>query len=100
MSVLVKGMEMPRCCAECGIDVDSCKLWEEFIKRREERHPDCPLVEVPTPHGRLIDADALCDSGEPDLCQEYVCDGYAEDSEWGFSREAIKRFPVIIEAEV
>jgi hypothetical protein len=22
-----------------------------------ERHPECPMVEVPTPHGRLIDAD-------------------------------------------
>ena len=24
----------------------------------DERHPDCPLIELP-PHGRLIDADAL-----------------------------------------
>lgn len=25
----------------------------------EEKHKDCPLVEIPTPHGRLIDADDL-----------------------------------------
>ena len=24
---------------------------------KDNRDPDCPLVEVPTPHGRLIDAD-------------------------------------------
>ena len=26
--------------------------------------PDCPLVEIPTPHGRLIDADELIDGCE------------------------------------
>ena len=29
------------------------KSWESF----EEQYEHCPLIEVPTPHGRLIDAD-------------------------------------------
>ena len=31
------------------------KSWESF----EEQYEHCPLIEVPTPHGRLIDADKL-----------------------------------------
>ena len=34
-----------------------CKSWESF----EEQYEHCPLIEVPTPHGRLIDADAIQD---------------------------------------
>ena len=55
MSVLVKGMEMPRNCYEC-------KVWFECF---DEKPPFnmiksvCPLIEIPTPHGRLIDADEL-----------------------------------------
>ena len=53
MSVLIKGMEMPQNCTECHA---RCRL---YLNGRKFRHPNCPLIEVPTPHGRLIDADAL-----------------------------------------
>lgn len=33
----------------------------------EKRLTDCPLVEVPTPHGRLIDSDALTEQMERNL---------------------------------
>ena len=56
-------------------------------------------VEVKEPHGRLIDADALCENGTADVHEDMVCDGYVEDSTWGFSRDTILREPVIIEAE-
>lgn len=49
MSILIKGMEMPKNCWECPFE--RCVL-----RTLVDRHPDCPLVEVP-PHGRLIDAD-------------------------------------------
>lgn len=65
MSVLIKGMEMPKSCLHggCPIDGASCSLWDEkYWKSPDEpyrkRHPKCPLIPVP-PHGRLIDADAL-----------------------------------------
>ena len=68
MSVLIKGMEMPKNCGDCPIgDALCCSLmpkvpasWKEYTiaVRTNRRHSDCPLVPVP-PHGRLIDADEL-----------------------------------------
>ena len=59
MSVLIKGMEMPKNCDECRFHVDGwCYVLrpesEEERKRITTNY--CPLVCVP-PHGRLIDAD-------------------------------------------
>ena len=73
MSVLIKGMEMPTSCFTCSYkeygygDVSKyyCSLLDACIgtwgerKIATERLADCPLVEVPTPHGRLIDADEI-----------------------------------------
>lgn len=68
MSILIRGMDMPKKCNECKFCWDS--IGERFcflnghimfdIKSEIEKHPDCPLVEVPK-HGRLIDADATLD---------------------------------------
>ena len=54
MSVLIKGMEMPKRCGGCPLrGVCKQRIYIEY------RPKDCPLIEVPTPHGRLIDADEL-----------------------------------------
>lgn len=62
MSVIIKGMKMPRDCEECAI-----KSWdmEDYVCPFSgvstlciSRQANCPLIEIP-PHGRLIDADAL-----------------------------------------
>lgn len=63
MSILFKGMDMPKNCEECRfleldgafeddewVSVESCMFGEKL---------NCPLVEIPTPHGRLIDEDDL-----------------------------------------
>lgn len=61
MSVIIKGMEMPNACPSCpfvmayyclliGISDDN-----EVTNYINERHPKCPLVEIPTPHGDLVD---------------------------------------------
>lgn len=74
MSVLIKGMEMTKCCVECewheyyGGDYDwvhACRRTGTMpIENAEtERANDCPLVEVPEPHGDLIDRDALENAG-------------------------------------
>ena len=64
MSVLIKGMEMPKTCGECRFSVDG---WCYAIASNDdqpgyinpyEKVKWCPLVPVPS-HGRLIDADAL-----------------------------------------
>lgn len=52
MGVYIKGMEMPKCCQDCKL-IDC----EHFIKATEWIPSKCPIVEVNTRHGRLIDAD-------------------------------------------
>ena len=75
MSVLVKGMNIPVSCYECPMaeemdmqeDWYKCKRlkkhfysWDVTEDTKEYHRPkECPLDDVPTPHGRLIDADAL-----------------------------------------
>lgn len=63
MSILIKGIAMPKSCYECSLQDDECfgsikcqyaKTWGS----ERTRAVDCPLILVP-PHGRLIDADAL-----------------------------------------
>ena len=62
MSVIVKNMEMPKTCDECLINCGHSML---YIGITDRRSPNCPLVEIPTPHGRLI-----LENGE-----EYEIDG-------------------------
>lgn len=67
MSILIKGMEMPKSCLECRLYNDPWCMaknrnqWRTAYNRppKGERQNDCPLIEV-SQHGRLIDADALC----------------------------------------
>ena len=71
MSVVFKGMDMPKSCP-CklvGVGYDLYCSFTSGIPSRmreyveccgKETRPDwCPLAEIPTPHGRLIDTDAL-----------------------------------------
>ena len=67
MSVIVKGMEMPKNCAECKM-WSICDCLKEFDDYESllyavddgdlVRADDCPLIELP-PHGRLGDLDEL-----------------------------------------
>ena len=66
MSVLIRGMEMPKFCNECHFDNDYgvCGLNNDIICTYEPvtRAADCPLVPIP-PHGDLIDQHRLIDVG-------------------------------------
>ena len=70
MGVYIKDMEMPESCKNCqwveeyGGDYDWCYACRHTGKMPLEnaekgRDPDCPLVEIKTPHGRLVDEDAI-----------------------------------------
>lgn len=68
MSILVSGMKMPKNCSECKLVTqyydggsDVCCLLDKYTDC-EDRLDDCPIAEVSTPHGRLIDANALDDA--------------------------------------
>lgn len=68
MSILIKNMTLPKNCAECRL-CDTCeclrdfRTYEEVLDAVEDgdltRDQNCPLVEIPGTHGRLIDKDKL-----------------------------------------
>ena len=57
MSVVVLGMEMPMDCDSCCVPGNVCDLWIE--QGVGNRHPDCPIRQLPEKHGRLGDLDAI-----------------------------------------
>jgi hypothetical protein len=64
MGVYIKGMDMPKQgCFRCFLRAGNycSRLPETVIEYavKDERHPNCPLVEVQTPHGRLLDEDVI-----------------------------------------
>lgn len=108
MSLIIKGMEMPKNCMECDLHFTARGLDEECIFSNdtvedctERRLYRCPLVEIPTPHGRLIDADRLMEVIEKN---SYLLKGYYNSLENGMFltgiKQAINEAPTIIEAEV
>ena len=62
MSILIKGMAMPESCYECAYSIERvgiCSITQGGCEWGHNRPPHCPLVEIPTPHGRLIDENEL-----------------------------------------
>ena len=78
MSVIIRSMAMPDNCSDCQLEYDQmmcsvcgCRWYDKDridsgFNPITERLPECPLIAIPTPHGRLIDADALADDLEWD----------------------------------
>lgn len=75
MSIIIRGMEMPKSCDVCpfvGTNDDLMSddyrylycgfpyMGQYVTDYEASRHPDCPIGSLPEGHGRLIDADALC----------------------------------------
>lgn len=56
MSILIKGMEMPKSCWDCFACHDGWCIINQKIEGHRTVTHSCPLIEVQTPHGRLIDA--------------------------------------------
>ena len=59
MSVIVKGMEMPKNCLECSLsDIDDdfgrCCLYSGIACLTIGRQDNCPLIEIPTSYERLV----------------------------------------------
>ena len=95
MSIIVKGMKMPDNCGECPMicEDDLCRITKGG-RTIKERPPHCPLADVPTPHGRLIDADALRESiKEARKHKPEIADDYFIVADW------LRSAPTIIERE-
>lgn len=91
MTILIKGMEMPENCIYCPVVDDEyggC-LIDDKSHGDPNKPIDCPLIEVPTPHGRLADADALLTDANKLR--------YGEG--WLITVENIEAAPTVIEAE-
>ena len=78
MSVLIKGMKMPTSCARCPmldgdrLDglchaasrwLDDDEYWTWYVYPEgdmdDSKPCNCPLIELPSPHGKLIDVSSL-----------------------------------------
>lgn len=64
MSVLIKGMKMPKNCETCEYQTKGACFASGVnkgtitIRRMDKDRPDwCPLVDIKTPHGDLMDRD-------------------------------------------
>jgi len=106
MGIYVKGMEMPKECLECEMQIYYSFLGRTWCKPAsiiladnykpipfDGRPTWCPLVEVPEPHGRLIDAEKLKNE-------------YPHDTDWDYPVstncyvcESIDNALTVIEAE-
>lgn len=57
MSILIKGIKMPKKSYECPChNGENCNVTQKVCF---EPPKDCPLVEIQTPHGELIDVDTI-----------------------------------------
>lgn len=100
MGVYVKGLEMPKVCAVCPFwetrydpgyyNYEHCKALGRIFNERgrdispyEEKFDDCPLIEIPTPHGRMIDADALFKAMGLDTVKEVMLQNWKFTTAWG-----------------
>ena len=85
MGVYIKGIKMPKACYECPCQYDliQCQaldfesICEEGFDCTTERLPNCPLVEVKTPHGRLIDENEVL--------------------KWAYELEEMAYHPIVVE---
>ena len=100
MSILIKGMKMPKGCAFCRIGKRNgkkmvCPLCDEEWDihdpmSADHRLDNCPLRPV-LPHGRLIDAD--------ELFKEMERKGWFDNADRDKAEDLVLAAPTIIEAE-
>jgi hypothetical protein len=103
VSILIKGMKMPKGChSGCPLtdsDAFTCQITGKDIVIYDEdtitsRPSWCPLGDVPTPHGRLVEFIDVAarineDDGTEEVCVGDVFKAYYE----------MKNAPTVIEAE-
>lgn len=109
MSILIRGMAMPKNCAECKMwciceCLNDFEDFESICYAVEDgdliRDKNCPLVEIPIPHGRLIDADKIDfrnDAMHDGTGNLVVADNFINGILW--LNDCIDRTPTVIEAE-
>ena len=105
MSYIVPRNKPKRCtrpkCRFMDRDTLDCRLQDKSWESFEEQYEHCPLIEIPTPHGELVDRNGLMDIYADRLTA--VAERYSPDSsECGILSGAMKLLaimPTVIEAE-
>lgn len=103
MSVLIRGMEMPKSCFSCRFSRITrsiyawCSLMEKRYSVDDPPPKDCPLIPVP-PHGRLGDLDRMLVDNETYYDQLGRPGGVIRTSYMAV-KHSIEIAPTIIQAE-
>ena len=98
MSILIKGMDMPKDCVSCRWHASwGCEITGIVTNGAQ----GCPLEEVPTPHGRLIDEGELKEWIEAWFVMHRGYHPYSKSNLIPSTEiiDIINRLPTIIEAE-
>lgn len=101
MSILIKGINPPSCCKSCQLiawNNDTgfyCAVLSDNLVKRAcsmdgSKRGDCPLVEIPEPHGRLIDASVMAINFN---CRDIDITTVKKLHEW------LMEIPTVIESE-
>ena len=73
MSILIKGMDMPKNCQECDLYIEGAcyaKGYRDYRLIMDKSKPDdCPLIDIPTPHGVLKDTTAFDERIRDQYCK-------------------------------
>ena len=110
MSVLIKGLKMPEKCGSCDLFHVESPMHCTVVKGHKTvgapygmPRPDwCPLVEIPEPHGDLIDRDALVKDLTNGIKAGLLLDGYEKYQNINNMDDCVecaKYADVVIEAE-
>ena len=101
MSILIKGMEMPKNDSVIMVYSDGSVSRREGCYGSYRYVPICnaKAFALPAQYGRLIDADELLNQ-DCDVLEDHSCMDYIDPAPiWGYSREMIENAPTIVEEE-
>lgn len=89
MSVIIRGMNKSKSCADCRLRSNGyCDITDALIPYDGSIHGDCPLVELPEKHGELVD-------------RNYLLTEYDRQHKGpaGGARKIMETAPIVVEAE-
>lgn len=86
MGIYIKDLAMPTSCKKCPFTCEKLVFFDG-----KNRPQGCPLIEIPTPHGRLIDAS--------ELIKSYMKGTKADIDDFYDTIDIIDNAPTILEAE-
>lgn len=113
MSILIKGVDLPKHCADCDLhnpfsETPYCRRLLQVIPL-EGRLENCPLVEVNVPHGKLIDTDKVLEAMDTwdkfgfshtgAFVREPVSSDYVPYVHYEDMVKCVENMPAVIESE-